>query len=180
MRKPLLSRGVLVFSAACLVCLFAATATLSSHQDEFHGRRYAVLTDWTTQHVLYPLYGHADRMMAAGRDPRSTFSWLRYDPDAPRWRDRRRHRDSAGFDRDWSISLGPTAGTAANMYPAKFTFDITAAPSCTNDYIVYPVNTAGSVTQANLVAFNNLYSGTASGGHWYLQRWRQPCSPSNS
>ncbi len=161
MRKPLLSRGVLVFSAACLVCLFAAT--LSSHQDEFHGRRYAVLTDWTTHHVLYPLYGNPDRMMAAGRDPRSTFSWLRHDPNAPRWRDRRRHRDSAGFNRDWSISLGPTAGTAANMYPAKFTFDITAAPSCANDYIVYPVNTAGSATQANLVAFNNLYSGTAGG-----------------
>jgi hypothetical protein len=153
---------VLIFSAACLVCLFAAT--LSSHQDELQGRRYAVLTDWTTHHVLYPLYGRADRMAIAGRDPRSTFSWLRHDPNAPRWRDRRRrHRDSAGFDRDWSISLGPTAGTAANMYPAKFTFDITAAPSCANDYIVYPVNAAGSSTQPNLVAFNNLYSGTAGG-----------------
>jgi hypothetical protein len=161
-RKLLLSRGVLIFSAACLVCLFAAT--LSSHQGELQGRRYAVLTDWTTHHVLYPLHGSPNRMMAAGRDPRSTFSWLRYDANAPRWRDRRhRHRDSAGFDRDWSISLGPTAGTAANMYPAKFTFDITAAPSCANDYIVYPVNAAGSSTQPNLVAFNNLYSGTAGG-----------------
>jgi hypothetical protein len=47
------------------------------------------------------------------------------------------------------------------MFPAKFTFDITAAPSCANDYIIYPLNTAGSATQANLVAFNNLYSGTA-------------------
>ncbi len=164
MRKSLLSRGVLIFSAACFVCLFAATATLSGHQDGFHGRRYAVLTDWTTQHVLYPLYGRADRMAVAGRDPRATFSWLRYSPDAPHWRGPRHDRDSRGFDRDWSISLGDAAGTAANMYPAKFTFDITAAPDCTNDYIVYPVNTAGSSTQPNLVAFNNLYSGTGTGG----------------
>ena len=160
MRKPFFSRGVLIFSAACLVCLFAATTTLSGHQDEVHGKRYAVLTDWTTHHVLYPLYGSPERMALAGRDPRSTFSWLRHSPDAPHWRGPRHPRDSRGFDRDWSISLGG-GGTAANMYPAKFTFDITAAPDCTNDYIVYPVNTAGSSTQANLVAFNNLYSGTA-------------------
>jgi hypothetical protein len=160
-RKPLLSRGVLVLCATCLVCLF--TATLSGHRDEFHPRRYAVLTDWTTHHVLYPLHGRADRMAVAGRDPRSTFSWLRYDPGAPRWRGPWRPlRNSRGFDRDWSINLGG-GGTAANMYPAKFTFDITAAPSCANDYIVYPVNIAGSATQPNLVAFNNLYSGTAGG-----------------
>jgi hypothetical protein len=47
------------------------------------------------------------------------------------------------------------------MYPAKFTFDITAAPSCANDYVVFPVNAVGSSTQPNLVGFNNLYSGTA-------------------
>ena len=162
MRKPFFSRGVLIFSAACLVCLFAATTTLSGHQDEVHGKRYAVLTDWTTHHVLYPLHGSPERMAIAGRDPRSTFSWLRYGPDAPHWRGRDTRGNSQGFDRDWSINLG-VGGTAANMFPAKFTFDITAAPDCTNDYIVYPVNTAGSTTQANIVAFNNLYSGTAGG-----------------
>ena len=101
MRKPLFSRGVLIFSAACLVCLFAATTTLSGHQDEVHGKRYAVLTDWTTHHVLYPLYGSAERMAVAGRDPRSTFSWLRYGPDAPHWRG----RDTAGIP-EASIATG--------------------------------------------------------------------------
>ncbi len=163
MRNSLLSRGVLIFSAACLVCLFAATATLSGHENESHATRFAVLTDWTTHHVLYPLYGNANRMAVAGRDPRSTFSWLRYGANAPRWRGHLpRGYSRGGFDRDWSINLG-AGGTAANMYPAKFTFDITAAPSCANDYIVYPVNAAGSTTQPNLVAFNNLYSGTAGG-----------------
>ncbi len=54
-------------------------------------------------------------------------------------------------------------GTSAAMYPAKFSFDVNAAADCTNDFIVYPINAVGSATQPNLVAFNNLYSGTAGG-----------------
>ncbi len=161
MRKPLVSLGALVFLATCLVSLFAVT--LSGHQEEFRAGRVAILTDWTTDHVLYPLYGEADRMALAQRDPRAIFSWLRHSPNAPRPRPRPPFGSSRGFHRDWSINLG-AAGTAANMYPAKFTFDIAATPSCADDYIVYPVNTAGSASQANLVAFNNLYSGTGAGG----------------
>ena len=64
------------------------------------------------------------------------------------------------MDRDWAINLG-AGGVAPAMYPAKFGFDITAAPSCTSDYVVFPVNATGSITQPNIVAFNYLYSGTA-------------------
>ena len=46
------------------------------------------------------------------------------------------------------------------MYPAKFTFDVNATANCATDFIVYPVTVAGSGTQPNIVAFNNLYSGT--------------------
>jgi hypothetical protein len=46
------------------------------------------------------------------------------------------------------------------MYPAKFSLSINSAPDCTNDFVVYPINTAGSGTQANLVGVNNLYNGT--------------------
>ncbi len=48
------------------------------------------------------------------------------------------------------------------MYPAKFGFNATATPSCANDFVVFPVNAAGSATQPNIVAFNNLYSGSAA------------------
>ena len=60
---------------------------------------------------------------------------------------------------DWSIPLG--AGIVApNMYPAKYSFDINAAPSCANDYVVFGLNVAGATPgQANLVGVNNLYSG---------------------
>jgi hypothetical protein len=66
------------------------------------------------------------------------------------------------IQRDWNIYLG-NAGTAPSMYPAKFSFDVNAAPNCTNDFVIFPVNSAGSATQPNIVAFNNLYSGTAGG-----------------
>lgn len=63
--------------------------------------------------------------------------------------------------RDWSYYLGATAGAASapSIFPAKFTFDVNAAPSCTNDYVAFPVNKSGSSSQASLVAFNNLYAG---------------------
>ncbi len=160
MRNPLLSRGAMIFSAACLICL---CVTLPSREQGLRHQRVALLTDWTTHHVLYPLYGSADRMESAKRDPRATFSWWRLNPSRPRPilpRPVRNTRNS--FDRDWSINLG-VGGVAANAFPAKYTFDITAAPSCANDYVVYPLNTGGSATQANIVAFNNLYSGTAGG-----------------
>ena len=165
MRNPLLSRGALILSAACLICFCVA---LPSHEQGARSQRVSVLTDWTTRHVLYPLYGQADRMQKAGRDPRSLFSWYRYSPNAPRWNPRGRvphslRRPSVpSFDRDWSINLG-LGGVAPNMFPTKFSFDVTAAPSCANDYAVFPINAAGSATQANIVAFNNLYSGTAGG-----------------
>lgn len=64
--------------------------------------------------------------------------------------------------RDWNTPLGSGTGGAgtAGMYPAKYSFDINAAPSCANDFVVYTTATAGANNQATLVAFNNLYGGT--------------------
>lgn len=63
---------------------------------------------------------------------------------------------------DWSLPLG-LAGMAADMFPAKYSFDVNATPDCTNDYLVFTIDTVPSVTQANIVAYNNLYSGSAGG-----------------
>ena len=62
---------------------------------------------------------------------------------------------------DWSVPLG--AGIVAPyMFPAKYSFDINATPSCANDYVVFGLNVAGATPgQANLVGVNNLYSGAA-------------------
>ncbi len=72
----------------------------------------------------------------------------------------RHHVDDAGdrWQRDWGISLGAGATAGEGMSPAKFTFDINAAPSCANDYVVFNTSLTGN-TSLNIVGFNNLYAG---------------------
>jgi hypothetical protein len=64
---------------------------------------------------------------------------------------------------DWSVSLG-TGHVAANMFPAKYSFNTNGTPNCTTDYVVYGLNVAGvNNRQANMVGINRLYSGTPTG-----------------
>lgn len=127
--------------------------------------------DWSTRHVVYSSWGFLPDLNLAGLDARASFSWrtraFGLHDRRPPWRPIPRPRPirppSPAMHRDWSINLG-RAGTAPGMYPAKFSFDVTQAPSCPNDYVVYPVAAKGSATQPNLVAFNNLYSGTGAAG----------------
>jgi hypothetical protein len=84
-----------------------------------------------------------------------------------------RNQAPSTAQRDWSLSLGG-GGVAPNMFPAKFDFDITTSVSgtpgppptgnCLTDFVVYGLNVAGSATQANLVAVDDLYSGTSPTG----------------
>jgi hypothetical protein len=79
---------------------------------------------------------------------------------------------AVSFERDWGTSLGaggstgvPVNGTTwFPVYPAKFSFDTTATPDCTKDFVVFPTNLAGKSTQASIVAYNKLYSNTAGTG----------------
>lgn len=56
---------------------------------------------------------------------------------------------------DWAVSL-ENGFVPANMFPAKYRFDVTAE-SCSGDYVVFGL-TVNSGTQANLVGINNLYT----------------------
>jgi hypothetical protein len=57
----------------------------------------------------------------------------------------------------FTLNVAPGGGQTS---PAKFVFDVTAAPNCTNDFVVIgiPANPA-SGGQANIIGVNNLYSG---------------------
>jgi hypothetical protein len=59
----------------------------------------------------------------------------------------------------FTLTVAPGGG---QTFPAKFVFDVTAVPSCANDFVVIgiPTNPA-SGGQANIVGVNNLYSGGA-------------------
>jgi hypothetical protein len=142
----------------------------------FEHVRSPKIQDWSTRHSIYSQTGTSAALEAARSDPRAAFRWREVEQRESYERQLRSFRESPIFrqprtfpsrapvpavmQRDWAISLG-TAGTAPAMYPAKYTFDVTAAPSCANDFVVFPINAVGSATQANIVAFNNLYSGTA-------------------
>ena len=109
--------------------------------------------------VVYPRIGEINSLIALQHDPRAILSWQAAERED--WHRVRGPRHFLGQQdhQDWSISLGGGT-TAPTMYPAKFTFDVNATANCATDFIVYPVNVAGSGTQPNIVAFNNLYSGT--------------------
>ena len=97
------------------------------------------------------------------------------------WPGPRRVRHERTFKRDWGASLGAThfnavnAGNSTPVYPAKYSFNVNATPSCANDYVVFPTG-ANSKTntnpptnpngQAAIVGYNNLYSTQpAAGGY---------------
>ena len=117
--------------------------------------------DWSMRHVVYPRIGEINSLIAVQHDPRAILSWQAAErEDWHRVRGPRHFLGQQGVHRDWSISLGG-GSTAPAMYPAKFTFDVNATPTCATDFdSCFPVNVAGSGTQPNIVAFNNLYSGT--------------------
>jgi hypothetical protein len=66
---------------------------------------------------------------------------------------------------DWGMSLLSTGTVGTGQFPAKFSFDINAAPDCTNDFVVFNTGLLGFAgSSANILAFNNLYSTQGSVG----------------
>jgi hypothetical protein len=141
--------------------------------------------DWSTRHAIYSQTGTSAALEAARSDPRALFRWREVEQREAQQRQalailgfrgrrpphRFPNRVDASMHRDWSINLG-TAGTAPSMYPAKFSFNPNATPTCANDFVVFPVNAVGSAAQPNIVAFNNLYSGStaANGSNGFCNR----------
>ena len=135
-------------------CLWAQEAAVPGH--------VGVPQDWSEHSIVFSLSKLAQHPNLIYQEPRvaaptdaassgSKFKFFRW----RRWRD----LTAAAPQQDWTFNL-VRGHVPANMYPAKFSFDPGAAPSCTNDYVVFGLNIAGTTgKQANLVAFNNLYSG---------------------
>jgi len=139
------------------------------------------ISDWSTRHVVYTQFGTSRALEAASRDPRAKFRWQEVEQrlQANRIASRPRanlqfglrnfpnrfpqRQPASGIQADWNISLGGGAA-GPSQFPAKYSFNVNAAPDCTNDFVVFPVNTKSSATQPNIVAFNNLYSGTGPTG----------------
>lgn len=68
-----------------------------------------------------------------------------------------------GTNGSFNLNVDPGGG---QTFPAKFVFDVTAAPSCANDFVVIgiPANPA-SGGQANIIGVNNLYTSPSATGY---------------
>lgn len=128
--------------------------------------------DWSSRHILYVNAGSVEQRVAATRDPRFYFNWLaRTEPlIASRGRFFGRgpgdvpvpvSKRGKHFRVDWAMPLGTTFGMPVGESPAKYSFNLSTY-SCANDFVVYTIGATPSATQANIMAFNNLYTGTAS------------------
>jgi hypothetical protein len=121
-----------------------------------------LVTDWSHRHVLFsPPHNLMDQFKLS-RNTRYIQQWIRRNAE------RKDNGDSWGRDHspdltptlqgDWSINMGTGAKVGAGNYPAKFSFNAGTA-SC-SDFVVFNTSLPGSLTQATVVAFNNLYVGT--------------------
>jgi hypothetical protein len=154
--------------------LLASLGVFGQAQDQPHQQHVGRVLDWSYHHVILSGGLPAADLNQARSEPRILFRLAeRHLPQASaRFGRQQSGRDGRSPGRpirpqarmkiDWSVPLG-TGVVAANMFPAKYGFDINATPSCPNDYVVFGLNVAGSAAQANLVGLNQLYRGTASG-----------------
>jgi hypothetical protein len=154
-----------------LVCVAVILVALTNPllAQEFREGHVGVPLDWSTRHILFTNGASPEVAAAAARDPRSWINWnqrssylfSRYRARGPNQRPRPvqlgRHARI-----DWAMSLGPTGGMPIGESPAKYSFITTGIYSCTNDFVVYTIGATPGANQANIVAFNNLYTGTAS------------------
>ncbi len=129
-------------------------------------QRVPLIHDFTERQVISPEVVPAALVQQVGGNTRFWQQYLRRHARRP-WK----YDPDAAFDpnadlaaaRDWSFSLNNGNGGTIGQ-PAKYVYDVTAAPSCTNDFVVAGVNVAGSATQANLIGVNSLYNMPAGNG----------------
>jgi hypothetical protein len=125
--------------------------------------------DWSSKHVVFTGDYTPEEALKTWNEPRAYAQWLLHGNATAgsgplRWRPTprpepepipRRH-SRRPMKKDWAISLG-AGGVAQGMWPAKFSFDVNAPPSCTSDFVVFPVNAPTGNTRASVV-------GTFTGG----------------
>jgi hypothetical protein len=178
--RVLVVRLLLTFAAIFAVVLLLQLRAASVQ--DFTGPLH-MSVDWSSRHLIYSGPPKGPNAWTAMRDPRFLrhLSMYGYHPSFGEeregfhdWRDRREHwpirwPERPALQRDWQFDLGANSLTTNGfnyfIYPAKFSFDINATPSCTNDFLVFPTGLPGSTGgQASIVALDQLYSGNGAGG----------------
>src|SRR5437867_1307587 len=122
-------------------------------------KRLALPQDWSDHNVVFSTPANSEKASQLSQDPRY---WKQYlGRNLAGTRNANVANPAAGNggngggkknppppgtpQGDWNYSLGPSSGShvAANMFPAKYNFDINQAPSCTEDFVVFAENVTG-------------------------------------
>ena len=153
-----------LFRAACLLLM---GATYVWAQDSGSGQWAGVPQDWSDRQIVFSRDTVLQNPQLITVEPRIQHQilqrWGSADQGVFQGIEAASDSSATGSHRDWNVTLG--GRVAPLMFPAKYSFDPGAPPSCSGDYVVFGLNTAGTTGgRANLVAFNNLYSGGTGGG----------------
>ncbi len=129
--------------------------------------RFPIVRDWSHRYVVYTNASfRAATLGQLQRDPRLLAAWAQRNlvgalasASAP---SRQPWRRTPTMKRDWAVSLGNNVDTSTPLpleqFPAMWGADITN-PNCSGDFVVFGIRADSSTGQANIVAFNNLYTG---------------------
>jgi hypothetical protein len=167
-----------VLHAICVVAaiLAAVCLTATARAQQSQESPIGVVDDWTHHHLIFSdpgtlmnatMNGRREEWQRIMNDPRYRLQQIKRNAASTAQTGDSAPSDSEGgssIKRDWSVTVSTAgASVAIGMYPAKYTFAPIAAPSCTNDFVVFPISSAGSKTRANIVGVTNLYKGTCGG-----------------
>jgi hypothetical protein len=164
-----LRKANIVFSARRAGLLLAALGLAVSFTASVFAQGFGrpdgsipVPMDWSSTHVLFTAGFTPEQAAKMWNEPRAYAEWLVHGNEPigsgllrKRWRVKGRHPaprrlPKAEMRRDWAVSLG-AGGVAQGMFPAKYSFNVNATPSCTSDFVVFPVNASTGNTRANVV-----------------------------
>ena len=158
---------------SCAALFLLVTVSYVAGQDSSQPQH--LVRDWSSRHVVFTGLTPENLSENVRRDPRALHSWLEHgrynfestDARENELRRRRRPHHQKELQRDWQVTIGGGA-VGPRVYPAKFSFDINAAPDCTNDYVVFPTGNPASIGvttgRPSIIALNNLYTGPGPSG----------------
>ncbi len=153
--------GLPLFMRLSIVALILISMVCPMFAQQTANRPIGLPQDWSTRHLIFTNGASADVAAAAQRDPRYWINWMLHTANSFSNQNAIGTHTPKHLQTDWAMSLGggfmPVGET-----PAKFSFNINGTPNCTNDFVVFTINATPGANQANILAFNNLYTGTLS------------------
>jgi hypothetical protein len=163
----------LIGAAVAVLCLYSLGVVLCVRAAT--SKQTGFPTDWSHRHMIFSRPSSLQGLAQLARDPRyaqqsirrgfvhfpearSSVLATRVSNPAPTFQMRR----VTGSHRDWAENLGFGASLGPGNFPAKYSFQ-TSIANCANtatpDFVVFSSGLNGSVGQASMVAYDNLYSG---------------------